>query len=210
MRAIWLRRVLASGVMLLGTGVVLAGVVAMNDRGWEAPEASSSGEVAFDIPAQKPKPKKKPRRQKPKKRRNPTKAAPAALIPTAGGGGPAFELPGLSDDWFADELDDLADRAGGGAVSEDALDKLPSPTRRVAPEYPARARSRNLSGFVKLTFLVGLDGRVTEARVLEAQPPAVFDEAALAAISQWTFEPGEYEGQPVASRMTLNLRFELE
>lgn len=210
MRSTWLRRVLATGSMLGGTAVVLASVLVMNERGWEPPEAPAASEVSFDIPPQQPKPKEKPRRQKPKKRRDTTRAAPAALIPTAGGGGPAFDLPGLSDDWFADELDDLADRAGGGAISEDALDKLPSPTKRVAPEYPARARSKNVSGFVKLTFLVGLDGGVSEARVLEAQPAGVFDEAALAAISQWTFEPGEYEGQPVASRMTLNLRFELE
>ena len=210
MRSPWLRRVLAAGVMLVGTGVVLSGVVYMNDKGIEPPKANTSGEVNFEIPPQQPKPKKQREKSKPKKKRNNNKNAPAALIPTAGGGGPAFDLPGLSDDWFADELDDLADRAGGGAISEDALDKLPAPTKRVAPEYPARARSKNVSGYVKLTFLVGLDGRVSEARVLEAQPAGTFDEAALAAIAQWSFEPGEYEGQPVASRMTLNLRFELE
>ncbi len=210
MRNPWLRRVFASGTMVLGSAVVLLGVVEMNAKSWEPPKKAEASEVSFDIAPKQPKKKPKKKRSKPKKKRNNSKAPPRALIPTAGGGGPAFDLPGLSDDWFADELGDLADRAGGGAISEDALDKLPVPTKRVAPEFPSRARSKNVSGFVKLTFLVGLDGRVSEARVLEAQPAGMFDQAALDAIGQWSFEPGEYEGQPVASRMTINLRFELE
>ena len=47
MRSPWLRRVLAAGVMLVGTGVVLSGVVYMNDKGIESPKANTSGEVNF-------------------------------------------------------------------------------------------------------------------------------------------------------------------
>ncbi len=205
----WRRRVASAALMVVGTAVVLSGVVVMNKKGWEAPAPGVAREVSFDVAPPKP-PQKKKEKPRQRKRRDTQRTAPAALIPTAGGHGPAFDLPGLSNDWFADELGDLADRAGGGAVSEDALDKLPSPVRKVAPEYPARARARNQAGQVKLTFLVGLDGRVSQARVLEASPPGVFDAAAVAAIAQWGFEPGEYDGQPVASRMTLTLRFELE
>jgi len=36
---------------------------------------------------------------------------------------------------------------------------------------------------------IGGDGDVTNARVVEATPPRVFDRAALTAVKRWKFEP---------------------
>lgn len=67
-------------------------------------------------------------------------------------------------------------------------------------EYPAKARS---IGFdkgvrVKVKFLVGLDGRVEDARVLTKRlPPLGFDDEALRAIRRMRFEPIRLAGAPV-------------
>lgn len=57
------------------------------------------------------------------------------------------------------------------------------------PRYPLTAMRRKLEGQVTLEFTVQADGSVSGARVISADPPGVFDEAALVAVSRWRFEP---------------------
>ena len=67
-------------------------------------------------------------------------------------------------------------------------------------EYPAKARSIGFdkSVRVKVKFLVGLDGRVENARVLTQRlPPLGFDDEALRAIRRMRFEPIRLAGAPV-------------
>lgn len=65
-----------------------------------------------------------------------------------------------------------------------------TPTSRVPPAYPSRARRRGLEGFVELAFVIRRDGRVDPGsiRVVSANPRNVFDKAALAAVRQWRFD----------------------
>jgi protein TonB len=70
-------------------------------------------------------------------------------------------------------------------------------TRYVAPEYPRQALAEELSGKVKVTYTVGVDGRVTDAAISASSPPGVFDEAALAAVRRWRFKPFVVDGAPV-------------
>jgi len=55
--------------------------------------------------------------------------------------------------------------------------------------YPAEARQQKIEGFVKVIYDVTVDGTVVNARVVEADPPGVFDAAALAAVRTWRFNP---------------------
>ncbi len=71
------------------------------------------------------------------------------------------------------------------------------------PRYPAAALNRRLEGRVQLAFTIQPDGRVSDARLLSAQPLGVFDEAALAAASRWRFEA---TGQRVSTTRTLMFR----
>jgi protein TonB len=48
---------------------------------------------------------------------------------------------------------------------------------------------RRIEGRVELMFTVLPDGRVTDLRVVDAQPSQVFDECALAAARHWRFAP---------------------
>ncbi|WDS35162.1 energy transducer TonB [Pseudoxanthomonas sp.] len=57
------------------------------------------------------------------------------------------------------------------------------------PRYPMDALRANTSGQVVVEITIGGDGDVTNARVVEANPPRLFDRAALTAVKRWKFEP---------------------
>ncbi|MEZ5402823.1 MAG: energy transducer TonB [Bryobacteraceae bacterium] len=77
---------------------------------------------------------------------------------------------------------------------------------RVEPEYPAEARAIQLEGQVRVEGVLETDGRLTATGV--TRPVGLgLDEAAVAAVVQWRFEPGEFEGRPVASRVVVPVEF---
>ncbi|PZP63743.1 MAG: energy transducer TonB [Pseudoxanthomonas spadix] len=57
------------------------------------------------------------------------------------------------------------------------------------PRYPMDALRAGTSGQVVVEITIGGDGDVTNARVVQATPPRVFDRAALTAVKRWKFEP---------------------
>jgi protein TonB len=59
--------------------------------------------------------------------------------------------------------------------------------RYVEPDYPRNAAARRLPGWVDVAFAVDASGRTREVRVVGAEPPGVFDEAALAAVRRGRF-----------------------
>jgi TonB family protein len=61
--------------------------------------------------------------------------------------------------------------------------------------YPEAALSQGLRGAVDVRYDVAADGRVLNARVVNARPPGVFDEAALTAVRGWRFRPGRKRGK---------------
>ena len=68
-----------------------------------------------------------------------------------------------------------------------------APTLRVvsapSPRYPPEALRAGTSGEVLVEITVAPDGSVTNARVVRATPPRVFDREALNAVRRWKFEP---------------------
>ena len=56
---------------------------------------------------------------------------------------------------------------------------------------------------MQVEITVGTDGSVTSARVVDANPPRLFDREALAAVKRWKFEPLD---APVTTRRTINFR----
>ena len=59
-----------------------------------------------------------------------------------------------------------------------------------SPRYPLMAQRRKLEGQVVVQFTIQPDGSVASPRVVSADPPGVFEEAALVAASRWRFEAG--------------------
>ncbi len=77
-------------------------------------------------------------------------------------------------------------------------------TRPKRPELPAmedipvfELPRRGISGFVQLEVAVDRDGRVTDAHVLGATPPGVYEQQALEQIRQKRYAPDYVNGQPV-------------
>lgn len=90
------------------------------------------------------------------------------------------------------------------------VDAMPQVISRRDPVYPYSARQKNLSGIVILKFLVTPEGNVEQVSVVQSNPPGVFDDAAIQAISAWRFKPGTLDGEAVSTWMTIPLRFKLQ
>jgi protein TonB len=90
------------------------------------------------------------------------------------------------------------------------LDRAPRVSYQVPPLYPYRAKRMNISGHVRIRFDVNAEGGVENISIIESEPPGVFDEAVLSAVSQWRFHPGELLGDRIVTRMTRNIVFNLE
>jgi protein TonB len=90
----------------------------------------------------------------------------------------------------------------GGRIKE------PAKIRHVPPVYPLAAQQARIQGVVVVEAIIGADGRVKEARVLQSKP--FLDEAALTAVRQWVFTPTTLNGVPVPVIMTVTVNFKLD
>jgi TonB family protein len=77
----------------------------------------------------------------------------------------------------------------------------------VAPVYPPDALARGLSGSVELEFTVTPSGAVTDIKIQAAEPPGVFEQAAITALSQSRYHPAQRDGVAIAQRARVRLRF---
>jgi protein TonB len=103
-------------------------------------------------------------------------------------------------------LDDaLVAVAGGREVNANVI-----PLARVNPIYPKRARMMKLEGFVKLEFTITPSGGVVDMKVLESEPPNVFDRSAKRALSKWKFKPKIENNTAVEQRASVQINFQLD
>jgi TonB family protein len=85
-----------------------------------------------------------------------------------------------------------------------------APPRKIkdfAPVYPPAARQAGIQGVVILEAIIGVDGTVTNARVLRSIP--LLDQAAIDAVKQWQYTPVMLSGTPVPIVMTVTVNFAL-
>ena len=71
------------------------------------------------------------------------------------------------------------------------------PLVRVPPRYPERALQRGVEGRVLVGFTIDRAGNVRRPEVLAAEPPDVFDRAAIEAVSQWKYNPRVRNGEAI-------------
>lgn len=115
-------------------------------------------------------------------------------------------------------------KANADAAREASAATAPAPAAPAAPvavtppkllkgltlDYPARAAAAGVEGWVEVQFDVTTAGAPENLRVIAAQPPGVFDSAALAAIKRSRFTPAKTaDGAPITQASTLKLRFAL-
>ena len=85
------------------------------------------------------------------------------------------------------------------------------PIIKVAPMYPRSAAQRGIEGFVVLEFTVTELGTVTDPVVINAEPPGIFNRAAMDAALKFKYKPKMVDGKAVAVPGVRNIiRFELQ
>ena len=75
--------------------------------------------------------------------------------------------------------------------------------------YPVEAKDKKVEGYVRVAYDVSTDGSVTNVRVVDSDPPGVFDEAAIAAVRGWRFHPAISDGKPVVEELVSRVNFKL-
>jgi protein TonB len=71
------------------------------------------------------------------------------------------------------------------------------PLVRIPPEYPLGPQARGIEGWVVIQFTIDEVGRVRDPSVVQAEPPGVFDNAAVAALLRWRYKPKVENGRAV-------------
>lgn len=92
-------------------------------------------------------------------------------------------------------------RIGGALVA-------PKLVHKVGPVYPEVAALARLRGVVILEAQVDVNGLVKEVKVLRGVP--LLDEAALAAVRQWRYQPLLLNGVPTEFILTVTVNFNLK
>ena len=98
----------------------------------------------------------------------------------------------------------IAAAAAGGEESRAA-----ALVQKVNPSYPADAARKHVEGWVEVGFTVGADGHVKDAVVVSANPARVFNDAALHAVENWTFQPRMESGKAVEQHIKSRIEFKL-
>lgn len=135
-------------------------------------------------------------------RQPPTPPQPTTNPPALPSIGPAETTSSSRSSRRIDGLPSL--RAGTGPLGPSrggpgfgAMDGELVPMARVEPLYPRLAESRGLEGRVLVEFTVTADGSVSGASVIESTD-RLFEDAALAAVARFRYQPRVVDGQAVA------------
>lgn len=197
------------GITVLGCGLVLGGLVVMNQFASGPEESDTTNVVNFSVPPPPPDPppkREEPQERQPRRTNRPALAPAPNLGTSLSGiqvGLPEFQVAGVAEvsESLLGDLEDVA-------LTEEAVDEPPVIQSRPLT-YPERAKQRSLEGRVVISALVGTDGRVKEMQILEANPPGVFDQTVRSAVPNWTFRPARYNGEPVETWVTIPIPFSL-
>lgn len=87
----------------------------------------------------------------------------------------------------------------------------PVPMLMTSPDYPHRALTRGIEGYVELIFDVTATGTTVNIQVIAADPEGLFDRAAIRAIQNWKYTPVSQNGNAKAYQgVRQRLVFELD
>jgi protein TonB len=101
--------------------------------------------------------------------------------------------------------------SGGPQLGRAPADGGVIPLVRIQPIYPRDAAEKRLEGWVRMEFSIDAKGAVRNAKVIGAQPPGVFDRAAIQALRKWKYKPKIENGVPVEQHgIQVQLTFKLD
>lgn len=79
--------------------------------------------------------------------------------------------------------------------------------RKIIPTYPPLGKAMRVDGTVVLAATISRDGNIANLRIVSG--PAVLQQAAYDAVSNWRYRPYLLNGQPVDVETTINVIFTL-
>jgi len=193
--------------------ITFAAVIAMNNFTAGLEEEKGPGVVMMNVE------KKKQKRQEPPKtnlqqakqkssRRSDRLLAPPPML-GRGLAGIKLDIEEFAIDEVLGMSEGLKRISEDLVMTEESVDSMPEPIQQSGPRYPPRSRARNVEGYVKVSFVVGIDGRVKNAKVVESKPLGEFDQAALVAVKSWQFRPATYQGREVEMAASQKFTFAL-
>lgn len=95
--------------------------------------------------------------------------------------------------------------AGVPQVTEASLTRI----KAIKLEYPDAARRMNIEGWVDLSFHVTAEGKVSDVKVLNANPAGAFEAAATRAVSRARYAPMMQDGKAIEVGTKLRIAFRL-
>lgn len=196
--------------MLLG-GLLMVQVVVVLNKAVDLKEDAGKRQTSIVkmkktkkqvVKKEKAKPRPKPRAEASPKVRPP-------VLSTAFGG-LAMNIPEFAvADIEGDPRELLDDVAKDVIMTEETADSKPTATYRAPIEYPEVAYENGIEGYVVMHLLIGKDGSIQLAKVLESEPEGVFEDTVLGHIQDWRFVPAKYKGESVAVWVKQKVRFNL-
>lgn len=90
----------------------------------------------------------------------------------------------------------LSEEIENNSIGTIPMSNVMIPLVRSTPNYPNRALSRGVEGFVDLSFTVSAQGTVEDPIVLHAEPEGFFERSALQTIRKWKYAPALDTGEP--------------
>jgi TonB family protein len=112
--------------------------------------------------------------------------------------------------WTGEELKDrqITGLQAVESADDPSRKALPKLLEFFPPDYPESARLRKVEGTVLVKALIGTDGQVLTAEVVEGVDQEL-DAAGLEAALKARFEPAKQRGVPVKAWMMIPYRFRL-
>jgi len=103
----------------------------------------------------------------------------------------------------------IALSAAAAPVLAQTKTEPPVPVRTVPPDYPSELRREGVSGLVMIKCNIDEKGDVTET-IVEKSSNEAFDKPAVAAVKKWKFKPAKQDGNPVAIKVSIPIKFVFE
>jgi len=86
---------------------------------------------------------------------------------------------------------------------------VPKVVYKTQPSYTEEAKAAKIQGTVGLSAVINAAGRAEEITVTRSLDPGL-DTNAILSLTQWTFEPGTKDGQPVDVGVAIEFNFKLK
>jgi TonB family protein len=117
----------------------------------------------------------------------------------------------LEHDAKADRVRELQQTKEKADKKKDQERKIVKPKlmKKVDPVYPDEAREAGIEGTVMIEGLTDDKGKVVKTKILRGEHE-ILNNAAVAAVEQWVYEPFIINGKPIGVEFTVTLRFNLD